>query len=134
MIMVFKFEISARPRIVALRKYHTRRFANRQLSARPFNTYISLTPGKGVAEPEQQIIQSMKASFHILLKSHRHQFGEQIHAPAILAPQQEQSLDRCRKLEGPHGRLTRGGKEKSSYPLRGNCIPVTRHTAALFSR
>jgi len=49
-------------------------------------------------ESNQHIIRSVKVGFHTVLMWRRHQFGDQIHAPAILTPEEDPSLDRRKRL------------------------------------
>jgi hypothetical protein len=52
-------------------------------------------------ESNQHIIGNVKVGFHIVLMWRRHQFGDQIHASAILTSEEDPSLDRRRKLISP---------------------------------
>jgi hypothetical protein len=81
--------------------------ANKQPSAHAFSTCISLMDARhrALQESKQHIIGSVKIEFHIVLKWRRYQFGDQIHAPAILTPEEDPSLDRCIRLISPKADL-----------------------------
>jgi hypothetical protein len=89
MNIVLVSQLSDRPTVVGLQNNRVKPTANNQPSAHAFSTCVSLMDARqrALQEFRQHIIGSVKVEFHIFLKWRRYQFGDQIHALAILTPE-----------------------------------------------